>query len=93
MDIFHILNGKPAPFTSGREQMPKRSRMKYLFVPFVVLLAMSCNPSQKQSQDSTVAEKNAGGITVEPFGKLEDGTPISLYTLSNSTGMKMKVMN
>lgn len=73
--------------------MPKRSRMKYLFVPFVILLAMSCNPSQKQSQDSTVAEKNAGGITVEPFGKLEDGTPISLYTLSNSTGMKMKVMN
>jgi aldose 1-epimerase len=55
---------------------------------------ISCNPrSQEQSQETQSAQGLSRGISVAPFGKMNDGTPVSLYTLSNGKGMTMKVMN
>jgi aldose 1-epimerase len=69
--------------------------MKLVVLPFLILaLMMSCNPrSQEQSQESQATEGPSKGILVTPFGKMNDGTPVSLYTLNNGKGMTMKVMN
>ena len=40
-----------------------------------------------------MAETPSKSITVSPFGTLADSTPVSLYTMTNSKGMKMQVMN
>lgn len=63
-------------------------------VQFLLFLMISCSPqSEKNSQESNAADAPAKGVTVEPFGKLGDDTPISLYTMRNSKGVVMKVMN
>jgi aldose 1-epimerase len=55
---------------------------------------MNCNPrSQEQSQETQAAEGPLKGISAASFGKLNDGTSVSLYTLNNGKGMTMKVMN
>lgn len=55
---------------------------------------ISCNPrSQEHSQENNAAGVSSKGITVAPFGKMNDGTPVSLYTMNNGNGMIMKVMN
>ena len=43
------------------------------------------------SDTTSVATK--AKISTEPFGKLPDGTAVSLFTLTNAKGMTMKVMN
>jgi aldose 1-epimerase len=64
------------------------------FLSFVLFIMISCNPnSEKKSQDSDVVEAQSKGISVAPFGNLKDGTPISLYTMTNGNGVTMKVMN
>lgn len=63
-------------------------------VPFLLSLMISCSPqSEKNSQESNAAGAPSKDVTVEPFGKLSDGTPISLYTMRNSKGIVMRVMN
>ncbi|MEX1238189.1 MAG: aldose epimerase family protein [Cyclobacteriaceae bacterium] len=56
-------------------------------------MASCSTPSGNKSEENTLAEGSAAGVSVAPFGKLEDGTPISLYTMANSKGVKMEVMN
>lgn len=65
-----------------------------IVLPFVSLLMMNCSPqSGNQSQESEASEISSKGIAVQPFGKLKDGTPVSLYTMTNGKGARMKVMN
>jgi aldose 1-epimerase len=64
----------------------------------VILLGMSmmtCNPKSEVNTrtSDTASETVKKGITVSPFGALPDGTKVSLYTLTNSQGVTMKVMN
>ncbi len=42
--------------------------------------------------DTTRVESKAR-VASTPFGKLADGTPVSLFTMVNANGMTMKVMN
>ncbi len=67
------------------------------FVFFILIssIMISCKPSsENKSPDSEVKdEPPKGGISVAPFGKMKDGTPISLYTMTNGKGGTMKVMN
>lgn len=53
---------------------------------------IGCNPQSRNASQAgdAIIEK---GITSEPFGEMEDGTPVTLYTLSNGKGAVMKVMN
>lgn len=63
-------------------------------LPFLFLIMTSCTPqSENASQEGESSEFALKGIAVAPFGKLKDGTPISLYTMSNGKGITMKVMN
>jgi len=43
------------------------------------------------AQDATPSPM-AGGVTVEPFGKTEDGEDVDLYTLTNANGMVVTVI-
>lgn len=56
---------------------------------------ISCAPQSEKNSSETQGEGTASkkGISVEPFGKLNDGTPVSLYTMNNGNGAVMKVMN
>ncbi len=38
------------------------------------------------------AEVPKAGVNKKPYGKMPDGTPIDEYTLSNGTGMKVKII-
>jgi len=72
---------------------PMQTRLSV--VPFLLFLMLSCSPksentSQVKSQDD-VPQKN--NISVSPFGKLQDGTSVSMYTLKNGKGATMKVIN
>ncbi|MEX2231591.1 MAG: aldose epimerase family protein [Cyclobacteriaceae bacterium] len=61
---------------------------------YLFLTMISCTPqSENKSQESDAAETSPKGIAEAPFGKLKDGTPISLYTMTNGKGATMKVMN
>lgn len=63
-------------------------------VPFLLLAMLSCSPqSGKHSQESDGPEVPPKGITVAPYGKLKDGSEVSLYTMTNGKGSTMKVMN
>lgn len=65
--------------------------------PVVLILAafmISCSPqSEKNSQVTNAGDSSSKGISVAPFDTLSDGTPVSLYTITNGKGTTMKVMN
>lgn len=58
------------------------------------LLFVKCNPKTENSTmaDTTRVETKPK-VSKSPFGKLPDGTEVSLFTLTNTGGMKMTVMN
>lgn len=57
-------------------------------------IMFSCSPqSGKKSQESDGPEVSPKGITVAPYGKLSDGSDISLYTMANGKGATMRVIN
>lgn len=63
-------------------------------IPFLLLTMISCNPqSGNKSEEGGDSQASSKGITVAPYGKLSDGRPVSLYTMTNSKGTVMKVMN
>jgi aldose 1-epimerase len=65
-----------------------------LMVWAIGLLMINCSPKTEQStMADTVQVQTKGKITVAAYGKLPDGTEISQYTLTNSKGMTMKVIN
>jgi aldose 1-epimerase len=57
-------------------------------------IMMNCNPKTEVATQTTESENvPTKGVIVSPFGQLEDGTKVSLYTVTNSKGSVMKVMN
>ncbi len=60
-----------------------QTSVSYVF--FLLAIMISCSPQSKKS--------SSAGVSHAPFGNLSDGTPISLYTMTNTQGVTMKVMN
>jgi aldose 1-epimerase len=73
--------------------------MKYIL--YIFLLAglatffSNCTPKADQQTDmkDTVQADAKAKIKIESFGQMPDGTAISKYTLTNSKGMTMQVIN
>lgn len=73
--------------------------MKNTFIIFFAvvmsILLVNCNPksntTEAEMKDSVDTKK--AEVTVSPFGTMPDGKAVSLYTLTNASGMTMKVMN
>jgi aldose 1-epimerase len=55
----------------------------------------SCNPKSSETHTMTdsLNVQSKPKVSVAPFGSMPDGTSISQYTLTNSKGMTMKVIN
>ena len=63
-------------------------------VPFLLSLMVSCSPqSENKSQEKNSEEVSEKNVSVAPFGKLQDGRAVSMFTLTNSKGATMKVIN
>lgn len=55
----------------------------------LLLLVSGCS----SNSDKNSTEEVLGGVSVAPFGVLKDGTPVSVYTMANNNGVRMRVMN
>src|SRR5690606_27631302 len=64
-----------------------------LYLPLLLSLMISCSPQSVKGSGSESRTESTKGITSTPFGTLKDGSKISLYTLRNSNGAVVKVMN
>lgn len=60
-----------------------KSQIKFIQLFTLLLIIFSCQ--QTKSPEAT--------ITNEPFGEMPDGSEVSVYTLTNSHGVEMKVIN
>lgn len=68
----------------------------YLILIFCSLFFVACQPKQQESSDTLSMdslEVPQAIISRASFGKLQDGTEVSLYTLTNTMGTKMTVTN
>ncbi len=58
----------------------------------VTLLLSACGGSKEEDQNAKEDSSNPSQTTnVEPYGKLEDGTEVKIFTFSNKNGMIAKV--
>ena len=72
-----------------------KKRLLPLLLGATALAFLQCNSKKSEDKamaDTTQVEKKSGVSSV-PFGKLPDGTQVSLFSLTNASGMKMTVMN
>jgi aldose 1-epimerase len=72
-----------------------KNYFRVLPVAALLLFAIGCNRKSTETQAMTdsVNVQSKAKISVASFGLMPDGTPISQYTLMNSQGMTMKVIN
>lgn len=67
-------------------------RIFYLVI--VIFIMVRCNPKTEIGTSATDKKPSSPkGITSLPFGEMPDGKKVSLYTLANSNGLVMKVIN
>src|SRR5688572_3116854 len=65
-----------------------------LVIPFLLLSSLlNCTPPSEKNPGAGNSEKSVKGVSVSPFGTMKDSTKVSLYTMTNSNGVTMKVMN
>lgn len=63
-----------------------------LLIPLILSVMISCAPKSEKNSNTGNGQEMSKGISSEPFGKLSDGTEITLYTMRNA-GLTMKVIN
>jgi aldose 1-epimerase len=60
----------------------------------LIIFVTACKTNTEVKAPSTEPiAKDSSSVTVSHYGELADGTPMSLYTLTNRNGMTMKVIN
>lgn len=80
------------PRTRFMKPVSMQNRLTVLSLVFLIML--SCSPqSQNNSEENATEKESLKGISVEPYGTLENGTEVSLYTMTNEKGATMKVIN
>jgi aldose 1-epimerase len=66
-------------------------------VPLVAALLISCSPGDSSQSSEAPGEVDPqlmeASVSQEPFGQLPSGTPVTLFTLSNASGMEVRAMN
>jgi aldose 1-epimerase len=64
------------------------------FLLFAIIFP-ACSNQEKKQKPATISIKGMGEMSVnkEIFGKLADGTIIDLFTIENSQGMVLKIIN
>lgn len=64
-----------------------------LIIPLLLGLMISCAPQSEKNASSENGKEKMKEITTAPFGKLSDGTDVTLYTMKNTNGVTMGVIN
>jgi aldose 1-epimerase len=73
--------------------------MKKITFPLLIVITItayftSCKPKTQESTDGTDSVSTPEGTTMRSiYGRLEDGTEVALYTLTNTLGTTMTVTN
>jgi aldose 1-epimerase len=62
-------------------------------IPIVIFITSCKTNTEVKTQTISHSTKDSSSLVVTNFGELADGTPMSLYTLKNSNGATMKVIN
>jgi aldose 1-epimerase len=74
-----------------------RKSLTVRVTPAAIALAWLCMPVAPQgaaeSLGQAAAAKATPGITSKPYGKTSSGTPLTLYTLTNSHGVEASITN
>jgi aldose 1-epimerase len=62
-------------------------------IPILIFITSCKTNTEVKTQTISHNTKDSSSLVVTNFGELADGTPMSLYTLKNSNGATMKVIN
>ena len=68
-------------------------RTIYTFLPLLILVVLVLMGCQQEAKESTPDTSTMNMVHTMPFGTLPDGREATLYTLTNSSGMEVKITN
>lgn len=69
-----------------------KKQILFLLFGFATLCISCNNSSDNNTNDSADPAKTKAGISESPFGNFE-GKPVTEYTISNASGMKVSILN
>lgn len=70
----------------------KNKLAAYIF-PILFAVSLACTGTSEKKEDKEISKSNDMKIEKTDFGKLEDGTLVSLFTLTNAEGVEVKITN
>jgi aldose 1-epimerase len=73
-----------------KKNIPARLLIHTVF--FIAILVSCSSPKEKKEPAAQIID-SVKSITIKPFGKMNDGQAVMLYTLKNKNGMEMSVIN
>ncbi len=78
-----------------RKHKNLQGMLAYYAFPILLALATSCTGSSEKKETSEEKKETSKEMNIvkSDFGKLEDGTSVSLYTLTNKNGVEVKITN
>ena len=59
----------------------------------ITLVCLAQTPAKKAPAQKTPAKKGSSLVKAQPFGQMPDGTPVEIFTLTNSAGMTARITN
>ena len=65
----------------------------FLYVLSLILICCSSPSPSSNSEETEDTPLTMQNITTTSFGQLPDGTPVNLYTLTNSSGIEVQITN
>jgi aldose 1-epimerase len=72
--------------------MRHRFTIPTVFLASLTLLVTATPPLAAQGQAAAGTTKASATVTTAPYGKLPDGTPVEIYTLTNASGLEVKAI-
>lgn len=78
-----------------RKHKNLQGMLAYYAFPILLALATSCTGSSEKKETSEAINETSKEMNIvkSDFGKLEDGTSVSLFTLTNENGVEVKITN
>lgn len=79
-------------WTRGASSMWTKTRLGFAAVGLATTVGLVSAAAAPAEQDERGDRPGRPSITNEPFGTLEDGTEVDVYTLRNWHGMEVKIL-
>jgi aldose 1-epimerase len=57
----------------------------------IAVVCLAQTPAKKAPAQKTPAQKGSSLVKAQPFGQMPDGTPVEIFTLTNSAGMTARI--